>query len=223
MSLCQKSDHVVSLIDHFEIGDATYIVSKYAQGGDLFEYCLSQPSKTQWLSEKRARHIIQQIAKGVKEIHSKGLVHFDLKLLNVFMSNSGRYPKIKIGDLGLTSLLAEGQKFDKCCGTTAFMSPEMIQKRPTDKKSDIWSIGIMLYSIIATKHPFNPIDSKSDLKLKICSEDPVFEGPAWQSVGQGCKDFIQFVLNRDEESRPSIEQVLAHPWFKADLGAPEQP
>lgn len=174
MNLCQKSDYIVSLVDHFEIGDTTYLVSKYAQGGDLFEYCLRQPDQNKWMSEHRARHIIQQIAKGVRDMHKKSLVHFDLKLLNVFVSSNSLYPKIKIGDLGLTSHLEGDAKFEKCCGTLAFMSPEMVQKLPTDSKSDIWSLGIILYSMIGTKHPFTPVDSKKDLQRKICTADVNF-------------------------------------------------
>ena len=109
-------------------------------------------------------------------MHKKSLVHFDLKLLNVFVCSNTDYPKIKIGDLGLTSQLEGNAKFDKCCGTLAFMSPEMVQKLPTDSKSDIWSLGIILYSMIGTKHPFTPVDSKKDLQRKICASNVKFEG-----------------------------------------------
>ena len=100
-------------------------------------------------------------------MHRLEFVHRDLKLLNIFLSSNSRYPRVKIGDFGLASKLRTGETFTKRCGTVAFMSPEMLKGEPSDFKADIWSLGIILYSIIATYHPFEPTesdDSKNDLK-----------------------------------------------------------
>ena len=101
MSLCKDSHYIVKLVDDFELNDLTYIITKYAEGKDLLEYCLNQPNQDQWLSEKRTRHIFLQLAEGMRDMHRLGLVHRDVKLLNVFVCSEGRYPKIKLGDFGL--------------------------------------------------------------------------------------------------------------------------
>ncbi len=85
MILCRKSAHVVTLVDYFEIEGETFIVSKYAAGGDLCTYLNKQVKKNCQLSEDQTQLIMHQLAKGVRDIHKQGLVHKDLKLLNVFI------------------------------------------------------------------------------------------------------------------------------------------
>jgi meiosis-specific serine/threonine-protein kinase MEK1 len=101
MLTCQASKYSLSLFDKFAVGKNTYIVSKLAKGGDLLEYCLRQPETDYWLSERRSRHIVRQIAGGIRDMHSKGLVHRDLKLLNIFVCSNSDLPKVKIGDFGM--------------------------------------------------------------------------------------------------------------------------
>ena len=149
MMLLHKSSYVVKLIDHFKIDDQSYIVSKYAQGGDLLNYCLNTNESSRWLFEDRARHIFTQIAKGVRDMHRLGIFHRDLKLLNIFVADLSDFPKVKIGDLGLACKLDQDEKINQKCGTLPFMSPEQISKLPSDFKSDIWSLGVILFSVMS--------------------------------------------------------------------------
>ena len=87
-------------------------------------------------------------------MHQVGLVHRDIKLLNIFVYDRKDKPKIKIGDLGLAILLQTGEKIVKRAGTIAFMAPEIIKEEPSDFKSDIWSLGVVLYLLVASKLPF---------------------------------------------------------------------
>ena len=99
MTLCQRSKNVVKFIEEFSISGDTYIVTKYAQGGDLLNYLSTQG--TDRLPEEQARKIMIQICKGVSIIHGAGIVHRDLKHLNIFLSDITESPKVKIGDFGL--------------------------------------------------------------------------------------------------------------------------
>ena len=213
MLLCRDSQYVVNLIDHFEYDNETVIISKYAEGGDLLNYCLAQKDQSCWVSEDRACHIFTQLAKGVRDMHRQGLVHRDLKLLNIFITDRSDYPKVKIGDLGLACKLEEDECTTKKCGTTAFMPPEIILGQEYDFKSDIWSLGIILYSLLATSHPFEPIKSKKDLEDKICNSAVSFEGAKWEGISNECQLLIAAMLEKPQESRCSIDYVLSHPWI----------
>ena len=190
---------------------------KFEEGRNLLDYCLNQPDQTNWMSEKRVRFIFQQLVEGVRDIHKAGLVHNDIKFLNVFLSSASNYPKVKIGDFGLAYKLAQGETMSRKCGTTASMSPEMLKKLPTDHKNDVWGLGIILYTMFAIDHPFRPkgqnAKSTEALKLLIINKPLSFEDPKWQQISSDCKDLVERLLCKDRESRPTIQEVLAHPWI----------
>ena len=106
------------------------------------------------LPEARAKHIVEQIARGLHDIHEQGIVHRDLKHLNIFLSDTSETPKIKIGDFGLACLLQEDECIRKVAGTIGFMAPEIVMDEPSDFKADIWSLGVMLYALLSSRVPF---------------------------------------------------------------------
>lgn len=126
MNTCCDSKHIIDLVEMFEKDDKIYLVTKFAKGGDLLNYCMQQEDSNNWMSVERARHIFIQLAKGVRDMHKANLVHRDLKLLNIFMCDSTEMPRVKIGDLGLAAYLEPGSIYVKRAGTTAFMAPEVM-------------------------------------------------------------------------------------------------
>ena len=87
-------------------------------------------------------------------MHDNGIVHRDLKHLNIFLSDEGDAPKVKIGDFGLACKLGEDECIKKKAGTNGFMAPEVVQDELSDFKSDIWSLGIILFALIDSGLPF---------------------------------------------------------------------
>ena len=139
-------------------------------------------------------------------MHRKGIFHRDLKLLNIFVTDSSDYPKVKIGDLGMACQLKDGEHIQKQSGTFAFMSPELILKQPNDFKSDVWSLGIVLYSIMTGTHPFEKQnETKKMLKKNIAFKVLRFEGEIWQHISPECQDLLLHLLDKDSESRFSID------------------
>ena len=93
-------------------------------------------------------------------MHDLQLMHRDLKLKNIFLSDDSDLPRVKIGDLGLAVQLAPGEKINKKAGTIGFMAPEVVLEKPCDFKSDIYSLGIILYSLFSKHLPNDPICHK---------------------------------------------------------------
>ena len=115
---------MVSFIEEFEINSKTYIVTKFVRGGDLLSY-LSERGVDK-LPESQSHTIFKQLAVGIRDIHEAGIVHRDLKHLNIFLSDFSEAPRVKIGDFGLACRLREDECIKKMAGTIGFMAPEVI-------------------------------------------------------------------------------------------------
>lgn len=152
MLACQQCPNVVTFIEEFLEDGHYYIVTKYQRGQDLISYLTANDIPC--VSETSAKHIFTQIARGVQTIHSHNIVHRDLKHLNIFLSDNGPTPKVRIGDFGMAAYLQDDECIKKVAGTIGFMAPEVILNQNSDFKVDIWSIGIILYALICSQVPF---------------------------------------------------------------------
>ena len=151
-------------------------------------------------------------------MHELHLMHRDIKLLNIFLCDDSDMPRVKLGDLGLSLKIAPGEKVIKRVGTVGFMAPEVVLEEPSDLKSDIYSLGIILYILINTRLPYEA-DRYAESKLrKLMQMEVPFEGPRWQQANPQVVDLLKNMLKVDPEERYSIEQVCSHPWIAAHLG-----
>ena len=210
MYRCQSSKYHVNLVEHFKHEGNTYIVTRFARGGDLLSYLTERGVHR--LPEEEAKQIFHQVVLGVRDMHVQQICHRDLKHLNVFLSNNSSSPKVKIGDFGLSCHLNEGEQIIKRAGTIGFMAPEVVMDEPSDFKADIWSLGVMLYALLSSRVPFSG-STKDETAEKICQAPLSFERSAWKEVSSGCQGLLTQMLEKDQTARLSIEEVLAHPWF----------
>ena len=210
MYRCQSSKYHVNLVEHFKHEGNTYIVTRFARGGDLLSYLTERGVHR--LPEEEAKQIFHQVVLGVRDMHVQQICHRDLKHLNVFLSNNSSSPKVKIGDFGLSCHLNEGEQIIKRAGTIGFMAPEVVMDEPSDFKADIWSLGVMLYALLSSRVPFSG-STKDETAEKICQAPLSFERSAWKEVSSGCQGLLTQMLEKDQSARLSIEEVLAHPWF----------
>lgn len=104
MELFKESPHIVNLLESFKQDNVVYLITKFAEGGDLLQCCVTRQS----LSEECVRHIFTQISMGVHDLHQAGLVHRDLKFNNIFMCDRSEMPRVMIGDLGSAAFLKTG-------------------------------------------------------------------------------------------------------------------
>ena len=148
-----------------EVEDDVFIVMEYIEGQELKQKIDAGP-----LPVEDAIHIILQIANGLQEAHKKGIVHRDIKSANIMLTGSGQ---IKIMDFGLAKVRGGAQvtQIGTTLGTAAYMSPEQARGEDVDHRTDIWSLGVVLYEAIAGQLPFKGHYEQAVL-YSILNEDP---------------------------------------------------
>ena len=138
----------------------------------------------------------------MKHVHDRKIIHRDLKTQNIFLTKDGI---IKLGDFGIARVLNHTR--EKCktmVGTPYYLSPEIIDSRDYSFKTDIWSLGVILYELCALKPPFNA-ESLHGLALKIVRGQ---YNPLPDKFSSNVKNLIKNLLNVDPYKRPTIHEVL---------------
>ncbi len=149
-----RDERIVPVYDHFKAGSSYYIVMEWVDGISL-DRLIEQRGR---LSNAAAVLILSEISRGLKYAHDKGVIHRDIKPANILISNEG---EVKLVDFGIARTKEAEEdgltKMGMTLGTPAYMSPEQISDvRNVDKRSDIYSLGVMFYEMITGKKPFPP-------------------------------------------------------------------
>ncbi|KAL1744928.1 Pkinase-domain-containing protein [Schizophyllum fasciatum] len=196
--------HITQMFEVIATESHIWIVTELCCGGELFDY-LAEKGR---LEEDEARIIFGQLCLAVAYLHEKGIVHRDLKLENVLLDERCR---VKLGDFGFTREFERGSLMETFCGTTGYASPEMLQGRKYQgPEVDVWSLGIILYTLLTGTLPFDDDDEGVMRDMIIRGE---FEDPAWLSLE--ARDLLKNVLQQDPARRLTIPQILSHAWFTA--------
>jgi len=155
LKMCQHPN-LIGFYDFFENANLYHIVIEYLSGGDLFDYLERRDFK---IDEARAKTITRQICSAVYYLHSYGIVHRDLKLENVMMTNDHDTQSMpKLVDFGLAGIKGPNLKFKDAVGTVSYAAPEVLKGHSYDKSIDIWSIGIIIYVLLIGYLPFDSED-----------------------------------------------------------------
>ena len=183
-----------------------YIVMDYADGGDLSMKIKEQNGK--FFPEDKILDWFTQVCLAIKHIHDRKILHRDIKSQNVFLMKNGQ---IKLGDFGIAKCL--NQTIDKAktyVGTPYYLSPEIINSQPYDFKSDIWSLGVLLYEMCALKMPFDA-SNLPQLYIKIinCNYQPLSN-----HYSDELKKLVKDLLNETSIKRPNIGEVLNYSIIK---------
>ncbi|KAK3097834.1 hypothetical protein FSP39_013613 [Pinctada imbricata] len=205
--------NIISLRDVFDNGNKVYMVTELMQGGELLDKILKQ----KFFSEREASAVLQVVAKTVEYLHANGVVHRDLKPSNIlYADNSGSPDSLRICDFGFAKQLrAENGLLMTPCYTANFVAPEVLKRQGYDAACDIWSLGVLLYTMLAGHTPFanGPNDTPNDILSRIGEGKFTLAGGNWDSVSAAAKDLVQKMLHVDPNSRLSATQVLNHPWI----------
>ncbi|XP_061204324.1 serine/threonine-protein kinase Nek2 [Neopsephotus bourkii] len=196
-----------------------YIVMEYCDGGDLASLIAKCTKERHYLEESFVLRVLTQLTLALKECHRRSdggvTVHRDLKPANVFLDGK---QNVKLGDFGLARILHHDTSFAKTfVGTPYYMSPEQMNYMSYNEKSDIWSLGCLLYELCALSPPFRACSQK-ELAEKI--KEGKFRRIPYRYSEQ-LNELLKEMLNVKDYCRPSVEDILQHPLI-ADLVTEEQ-
>ncbi|XP_059322420.1 serine/threonine-protein kinase Nek5 [Ammospiza nelsoni] len=202
-----KHANIVTFYASLQEENKLYIVMEYCDGGDLMKRINMQHGVL--FDEDQILSWFVQISLGLKHIHDKKILHRDVKAQNVFLSNNGRVAKL--GDFGIARQLNSTTEFaHTCVGTPYYLSPEICENRPYNNKTDIWSLGCVLYELCALKHPFQG-NSLHELVLKICRGR--FQ-PVSPNYSYDLRILISQLFKISPRDRPSINSILRKPFLQ---------
>lgn len=211
ISLLLHHPYICGMRDFLVHQNHYYMVFEYIDGGQMLDYIIAHGR----LRERAARKFARQIGSALDYCHHNNIVHRDLKIENILISNNGN---IKIIDFGLSNLYSPHRHLSTFCGSLYFAAPELLNaKLYTGPEVDIWSFGIVLYVLVCGKVPF---DDQSMPALHAKIKRGIAEYPAWLSTD--CKSLLQRMLNTNPQERATLAEVLSHPWMtKGYEGRPD--
>lgn len=202
-------DHpnIIKIFDCYYDDIFYYMVEEYCNGGDLFDYIKKEKSFT----ERKASIIFKQLLSAINYLHKKNIVHRDLKPDNiVFIKTSNNNIFIKIIDFG-TSTAFRGKNLSQEFGTIYYIAPEVIMNN-YNEKADIWSCGIILYTMLCGHPPFCGSE-ENIIKAKILHSKLNFPEKDFKNISIEAIEFIKQLLAYDPKKRLSAEEALKNTWL----------
>jgi serine/threonine-protein kinase len=186
--------HVVGVLDQGTDGSTAYLVMEYIKGHTLRDVIKEKGA----LSPRLALALIDPVVEGLGAAHAAGLIHRDIKPENVLIADDGR---IKVGDFGLARAVTTSTSTGALIGTVAYLSPELVLGRQADARSDIYSVGIMLYEMLTGKQPF---DGEVPIQVAYQHVNSSVEPPSALAPGLASEvdELVQWCTARDPEQRP---------------------
>ena len=192
--------NIIKIIDVLQDSINFYIITEFCSKGSLDKHII----KLGKLEESSSKFIFKQIILGLLEIHNKQIAHRDIKAENILLSNN---LLVKLGDFGFSSETTQNLK--TFCGTLNYCSPEIVNRIPYDGiKSDMWSCGILLYTIVTGKFPWTVRNHAAIIDQVKAGYIGIPSG-----ISNECVDLIHKLTSLDPYLRPSCEEVLNHSWL----------
>ena len=204
---------IVAFEHYFEDTENVYILLEMCQNQTLNELL----KRRKRLTEIEVQCYIVQLIKALKYLHSHRVIHRDLKLGNLFLTEK---MELKVGDFGLaTKLDFEGERKRTVCGTPNYIAPEILDgKTGHSYEVDIWSLGVIIYTLIIGKPPFETRDVKTTYKrIKMNA----YTFPENAIVSEAAKNLIAQILVLDPSKRPTLDQILTHDFFNQGTSIPK--
>ncbi|OZJ04910.1 hypothetical protein BZG36_02517 [Bifiguratus adelaidae] len=198
----------------FEDTRSVYLILEVCENKTLMDLI----KKRECLTEPEVRFYMLQILEACQYMHQHRVIHRDLKLGNLFLDQD---MNIKVGDFGLAAVIVkDGERKKTICGTPNYMAPEILfdSQNGHSYEVDIWSLGIILYTMLVGRPPFATEDTK-EICRKIKEND--YEFPSSPPVSSAARDLVRQLLNTLPDARPTISEIRAHPFF-ADGYVPEK-
>ncbi|CAN1139840.1 Calcium and calcium/calmodulin-dependent serine/threonine-protein kinase [Linum perenne] len=210
--------NVIDLYDVYEDQNGVHLVLELCSGGELFDRIVGRKDR---YSEREAAAVVRQIAKGLEALHGANIVHRDLKPENCLFLNERDDSALKIMDFGLSSVEEFTDPVVGLFGSIDYVSPEALSQGRVSSKSDMWSLGVILYILLSGYPPFIAQSNRQKQQM-ILAGDFSFDERSWKQITSSAKQLITDLLQVDPHRRPSAIDVLNHPWVTGDSAKEEQ-
>lgn len=205
--------NITMYIESFVENEKLYIVMENADGGDLSSAIQNRKKDGKYWNEEEVMRIFVQICLALQHVHNQNILHRDLKSQNIFLTLKG---VVKLGDFGIAKVLdATDDQARTQIGTPYYLSPEICESKPYGRESDVWSLGILLYELIALEMPFQAT-SLPALVHRICVAEPNYTA-AEKRYSAGLIALTKSMLMKDPQKRPSVSQIVKSDFIKTHI------
>lgn len=215
LETCRGEPNIVELIEVIKDDEYTYIVTELLEGPELFEYV--QKNR---LSENEARKLFEEILKAVEFMHKEQIVHRDLKLENIMFAH-GTSSTLKLIDFGFATRISN-RLMDTPCYTLEYAAPEILSNKKYSKACDLWSLGVILYTLLCGHTPFqrrNEPQDEHEIRERIKRGLIVKSTSEWQKLNKSAKDLILNLLSHSPDKRMKLQNIRDSTWFEAPVNS----
>lgn len=192
--------HVVSVLDRGHDGEIFFIVMEYVPGRNLRDLLNERGA----LPPRQALALIDAVVDGLTAAHAAGLIHRDIKPENVLLGDKGQ---IKVADFGLARAVTTSTNTGLTLGTVGYIAPELVQRTGSDARSDLYSVGIMLYELLTGHQPY-----RGDMPVQVAMQHVTQDVPPPSALVPGLSpeldELVQWTSARDPEDRPVSSEAL---------------
>lgn len=203
-------DNVIRLYDVFCVDNELFIITELGRGGDLFHLLTTHPKHG--VTESYAAKTVAQMLSSVAFLHSRQIVHRDLKLENwVLESGKDVWSPLKLIDFGLSTHFTPGHRLSRVVGSSYYVAPEVLKKSYTEA-CDLWSLGVIVYMLLSGAPPFYGKNDEA-IKASIVQGEYTFPHELFRDVSDEAMAFVSTLLSYNIEYRYTAEQALTHPWL----------
>ncbi len=206
----EPNTNIIKIFDVFEDTQKILIVMEYIEAGHMYSWI----KENQMANEGTIKVFFAKICQSIQFLHNRGIVHRDIKLENILLQPTAPFGILepKLIDFGLSAVVTTDEWLLENCGSLAFCSPEIVSNHPHSLSTDVWSLGIVLYTMLTKRMPF-VTTTWDQTVFNIVSKPINFNQPCWSGITNLAKDLVYRMLIKDPQGRINIHQVVSHPWF----------
>ncbi|XP_028394028.1 myosin light chain kinase family member 4-like [Dendronephthya gigantea] len=203
-----EHEHLVTLYESYESAGSFALVMDYIAGGELFERIVEK----EYLEEQEAVEYLRQLIQGLQHMHSRNIVHLDIKPENILCVDNVSN-RIKLIDFGLARELKPGEITRCALGTPDFIAPEALSFNEIKPETDMWSTGVLTYVLLSGLMPFGGENDHETL-CNISNVDWEFDEDSFEEISSNARDFIEKLLTLNPDDRLSSTDAIQHPWMR---------